>query len=209
PAMGQVLAGVRVVEVAQWWFVPSAGAGLADWGADGIKIEHPVTGDPQRGLVTSGFFPDTGGVNFMMEQSNRGKRSVGIDIGKPQGRDALLRLVETADVFLTNFLPAARRKLRIDLEDIRAVNPKIIYVRGHGQGARGPDAEKGGYDASSFWSRGGIAPALPPPGRPRAHHPASRLRGPRGRHDRRRRDRRGALPPRARGRAIGGRRLAV
>jgi crotonobetainyl-CoA:carnitine CoA-transferase CaiB-like acyl-CoA transferase len=162
--MEQVLSGVRVVEVAQWWFVPSAGAVLADWGADVIKIEHPVTGDPQRGLVTSGFFPDTGGVNFMMEQSNRGKRSVGIDIGHPQGRDALLRLVETADVFLTNFLPAARRKLRIDVEDIRAINPRIVYVRGHGQGARGSDAEKGGYDAASFWSRGGIAHALTPPG---------------------------------------------
>ncbi len=160
--MEQVLSGVRVVEVAQWWFVPSAGAVLADWGADVIKIEHPVTGDPQRGLVTSGFFPDTGGVNFMMEQSNRGKRSVGIDIGNPQGRDTLLRLVETADVFLTNFLPQARRKLRIDVEDIRAVNPKVVYVRGHGQGARGPDAERGGYDAASFWSRGGIAHALTP-----------------------------------------------
>jgi crotonobetainyl-CoA:carnitine CoA-transferase CaiB-like acyl-CoA transferase len=162
--MEQVLSGVRIVEVAQWWFVPSAGAVLADWGADVIKIEHPVTGDPQRGLVTSGFFPDTGGVNFMMEQSNRGKRSVGIDLANPQGRQALLRLVETADVFLTNFLPQARRKLRIEVEDIRAVNPKIVYVRGHGQGARGPDAEKGGYDAASFWSRGGIAHALTPPG---------------------------------------------
>jgi crotonobetainyl-CoA:carnitine CoA-transferase CaiB-like acyl-CoA transferase len=162
--MEQILAGIRVVEVAQWWFVPSAGAVLADWGADVIKIEHPVTGDPQRGLVTSGFFPDTGGVNFMMEQSNRGKRSVGIDIGNPAGRAALLELVATADVFLTNFLPPARRKLRIDVDDIRAVNAKIIYVRGHGQGARGPDAERGGYDAASFWSRGGIAHALTPPG---------------------------------------------
>jgi len=66
--MEQVLKGIRIVEVAQWWFVPSAGAVLADWGADVIKIEHPVTGDPQRGLVTSGFFPPTGGVNFIMEQ---------------------------------------------------------------------------------------------------------------------------------------------
>ncbi len=164
--MEQVLSGVRVVEVAQWWFVPSAGAVLADWGADVIKIEHPVTGDPQRGLMTSGFFPDTGGVNFMMEQSNRGKRSVGIDIGNPAGRDTLLELVRTADVFLTNFLPAARRKLRIEVDDIRAVNPKIIYVRGHGHGAHGPDAERGGYDAASFWSRGGIAHALTPPGAP-------------------------------------------
>jgi crotonobetainyl-CoA:carnitine CoA-transferase CaiB-like acyl-CoA transferase len=162
--MARVLEGVRVVEVAQWWFVPSGGAVLADWGADVVKIEHPVTGDPQRGLVTSGFFPPTGGVNFMMEQSNRGKRSVGIDLANPRGRDVLMKLVSTADVFLTNFLPAARRKLRIDVDDIRAVNPKIIYARGHGHGVRGPDVEKGGYDAASFWSRGGIAHALTPPG---------------------------------------------
>ncbi len=162
--MARVLEGIRVVEVAQWWFVPSGGAVLADWGADVVKIEHPVTGDPQRGLVTSGFFPPTGGVNFMMEQSNRGKRSVGIDLANPRGRDVLTKLVSTADVFLTNFLPAARRKLRIDVEDIRAVNPKIIYARGHGHGVRGPDVEKGGYDSASFWSRGGIAHALTPPG---------------------------------------------
>jgi len=160
------LEGVRVVEVAQWWFVPAAGAILADWGAEVIKVEHPVAGDPQRGLVTSGLVPNTGGVNFMVEQSNRGKQSIGIDIAKPDGLDLLHRLVEKADVFLTNFLPAARRRLRIDLEDIRRVNPRIVYVRGHGQGARGPDAEKGGYDAASFWCRGGIAQALTPGGAP-------------------------------------------
>ena len=162
--MSKTLLGVRVVEVAQWWFVPSGGAVLADWGADVIKIEHPVTGDPQRGLVTSGFFPPTGGVNFMMEQSNRGKRSVGIDIANPKGRAVLYKLIESADVFLTNFLPAARRKLEIDVEHVRRVNPRIIYARGHGHGVRGPDVEKGGYDAASFWSRGGIAHAMTPPG---------------------------------------------
>jgi crotonobetainyl-CoA:carnitine CoA-transferase CaiB-like acyl-CoA transferase len=160
--MSQTMRGIRVVEVAQWWFVPSAGAVLADWGADVIKIEHPATGDPQRGLVTSGFFPDTGGVNFMMEQSNRGKRSVGLDLGHPQGRELLMKLVETADVFLTNFLTPARTRLGIDVDDVRAVNPRIIYAIGHGQGRRGPDADKGGYDAASFWSRGAIAHALTP-----------------------------------------------
>jgi len=162
--MEQVLHGVRVVEVAQWWFVPAAGAVLADWGAEVIKVEHPVAGDPQRGLVTSGLVPPTGGVNFMVEQPNRGKRSVGLDLANPRGRELLDRLVETADVFLTNFLPAARRRLRIDVDDVRRVSPKIIYVRGHGQGARGPEREKGGYDAASFWCRGGIANALTPPG---------------------------------------------
>src|SRR4029450_9516830 len=64
-------------------------------------------------------------------------------------------------VFLTNFLPPARRKLGIDVDDIRAVNPRIVYVRGHGQGARGPDAEKGGYGGAAFWAREGIGHALP------------------------------------------------
>src|SRR5438128_5786272 len=161
--MSGVLHGIRVVEVAQWWFVPAAGAVLADWGADVIKIEHPVSGDPQRGLVTSGLVPSTGGINFMVEQSNRGKRSVGIDLAHPRGLELLHRLVETADVFLTNFLPAARRRLHIDVDDIRGINPRVIYVRGHGQGNRGPDRERGGYDAASFWCRGGIANALTPP----------------------------------------------
>ena len=162
--MEQILRGVRVVEVAQWWFVPAAGAVLADWGADVLKVEHPANGDPQRGLMTSGLIPNTGGVNFMVEQPNRGKRSIGIDLNQPKGLEVLHRLVETADVFLTNFLPAARRRLKIELEDIRAVNSKIIYVRGHGQGARGPERERGGYDAASFWCRGGICSALTPAG---------------------------------------------
>jgi crotonobetainyl-CoA:carnitine CoA-transferase CaiB-like acyl-CoA transferase len=162
--MSRVLEGVRVVEVAQWWFVPAAGAVLADWGADVLKVEHPVSGDPQRGLVTSGLIPSTGGVNFMVEQPNRGKRSIALDLANPRGIDLLYRLVEKADVFLTNFLPAARRKLKIELEDIRRVNPKIVYARGHGHGDRGPDREKGGYDAASFWCRGGIGNALTPRG---------------------------------------------
>jgi len=161
--MAGVLAGVRVIEVAQWWFVPAAGAVLADWGADVIKVEHPTGGDPQRGLVTSGLVPSTGGVNFMVEQPNRGKRSVGLDLAHPQGRALLARLVETADVFLTNFLPAARRRLAIEVDDIRRINPRIVYVRGHGQGARGAERERGGYDAASFWCRGGIASALTAP----------------------------------------------
>src|SRR5262245_18094219 len=104
--MERVLDGVRVVEVAQWWFVPASGAVLADWGAEVIKIEHPVSGEPQRGLVPSGLIP-SGGVNFMVEQPNRGKRSVGIDLANPRGLEILHRLVSKADVFLTNFLPAA------------------------------------------------------------------------------------------------------
>jgi crotonobetainyl-CoA:carnitine CoA-transferase CaiB-like acyl-CoA transferase len=159
-----IMDGIRVVEVASWTYVPVAGAVLAEWGADVIKIEHPESGDPQRGLAAMGLVPTgPGGVAHMMELPNRGKRSVGLDMGTPEGRELLLKLCETADVFLTNFRPQARRKLGIDLEDIRAVNPKIIYVRGSGQGQRGPDAERGGYDGCTFWGRGGPADIISNP----------------------------------------------
>src|SRR5437763_4031638 len=157
-----VMDGVRVVEVASWTYVPAAGAVLAEWGADVIKVEHPVTGDPQRGLSAMGLVPQgPGGVDYMIELPNRGKKSVGIDLTTPDGREALLKLVVTADVFLTNYLPALRKKLGIELEDIRAANPNIIYVRGSGHGERGPERDKGAYDGSTFWGRVIAAQATP------------------------------------------------
>jgi len=164
--MATVLDGIRVVEVADWGFVPSAGTALGDWGAQVVKVEHPRHGDPIRGLITGGVIPGASGRNFIVEQIGRHKRSVGIDIGTDDGRALLYRLVERADVFLTNFLPDARERLRITYEDVRRVNPRIVYAKGHGQGARGPDARRGGYDGVSFWARGGIADRLSTPGQP-------------------------------------------
>ncbi|TMK59229.1 MAG: CoA transferase [Actinobacteria bacterium] len=156
--MQDVLQGIKIVEVAAWTFVPISGAVLSEWGADVIKIEHPVSGDPQRGLVTSGLVPGGGdGVNFMFEIPNRGKRSVGLDISTEDGRELLYKLVETADVFVTSFLPELRKRLGIDVDQIRARNPNIIYVRGSGQGARGPEKDRGGFDGASFWARAGLA----------------------------------------------------
>ena len=155
---------VRVLEVAQWTYVPAAGAVLADWGADVIKIEHPVSGDAQRGILQTGTVKMSGtNVNPFMEHPNRGKRSVGLDIQSPDGRDLLYEMARTSDVFLTNFLPAARIKLEIDVEHIRAQNPNIIYVRGSALGERGPEAGKGGYDMTSFWCRAGGASGVTPP----------------------------------------------
>jgi crotonobetainyl-CoA:carnitine CoA-transferase CaiB-like acyl-CoA transferase len=155
------LEGIRVVEVASWMFVPSGGSVLVDWGADVVKVE-PMTGDPQRGLITSGLLPGgAGGVNFMVEQPHRGKRSIGLDIATEDGHEVLMKMVESADVFLTNYLPQVRRKLRIDTDDIRARNPNIVIARGSGTGPKGPDAEKGGYDGASFWARGGLGMTLP------------------------------------------------
>lgn len=157
--MTQVLSGVRVLEVATWTFVPAAGAVLADWGADVIKVEHPRSGDPQRALVYSRHESD---INYMMEQPNRGKRSIGLDIASEQGRKLLHSLVERSDVFLTNYLPSAREKLKIDVDDIRATNPAIVYARGSGQGSMGPDSGARGFDGTSYWSRSGLAHSLTP-----------------------------------------------
>ena len=158
--------GVRVLEVAQFTFVPAAGAVLADWGADVIKVEHAVTGDAQRGLLkVLGLDAMSKGSSFVpiMEGPNRGKRSIGLALEQPGARELLLELARSSDVFLTNFLPGARAKLGIELEDIRAVNPDIIYVRGSGFGHRGPEAAKGGYDSTAFWARGGSADGVTPP----------------------------------------------
>jgi crotonobetainyl-CoA:carnitine CoA-transferase CaiB-like acyl-CoA transferase len=154
--------GVRVVELAQWVFVPVAGALLADWGADVVRIERPE-GDPYRGLMTQGIGTDSGGVNLSVALANRGKRSVALDLRTEGGREVLDKLLATADVFLTNFRPGALQRLGLDAETLRERYPSLIYARGHGYGARGPDADAPGYDASAFWSRGGLAHVLTPP----------------------------------------------
>ena len=158
------LDGIRVLEVAMYGFVPSAGAVLADWGADVIKIEHAVTGDPQRGLRQTGTFKVVGDPNPNVEHANRGKRSLGLDIGKPEGKEVLNELIARADVFLTSFLPGARRKLGIDVDDVRAINPRIVYARGSALGPRGVESERGGYDMTAFWARAGTATSITPAG---------------------------------------------
>ncbi|MGW0040219.1 CaiB/BaiF CoA transferase family protein [Rhodococcus sp. NPDC003348] len=158
------LEGIRVLEVAMYGFVPSAGAVLAEWGADVIKVEHAVTGDPQRGLRQVGPLRVEGDPNPNVEHANRGKRSIGLDISTPEGKEVLNDLARESDVFLTSYLPQVRTKLGIDVEDIRAVNPSIIYARGSALGPRGAEATRGGYDMTAFWARAGIAATLTPPG---------------------------------------------
>src|SRR5436853_1194273 len=156
--MSNVMEGVRILEVAEHTFVPAASALLADWGAEVIKIEHVERGDAMRGLLSSGIAAIGGTkVHILLEHSNRGKRSLGLNLTSEEGLDILYKLAATSDVFLTNKLPSVRKKLKIDVEDIRAHSPRIIYVRGTGHGERGPDADKGSYDSLAFWARAGVA----------------------------------------------------
>ncbi|MCU1463740.1 MAG: CoA transferase [Acidimicrobiales bacterium] len=169
--MYDVLSGVKVVELSSWLFVPSAGAVLADWGAEVVKIEHPRTGDPVRGLVNAETAAAI--VNPNIELPNRGKRSIGVDIATERGRAVLDRLVDSADVFLTNFLPAARQHLSIDVEHIRARNPNVVYALGTGQGSLGPEADRGGFDLASAWARAGAAFQMTPDGGEPPNQPGS------------------------------------
>jgi crotonobetainyl-CoA:carnitine CoA-transferase CaiB-like acyl-CoA transferase len=158
----RIFEGIRVVEVASWTFVPAAGAVLADFGADVVKVEHPRRGDPQRALATGGYVPSSQGVSLTTEQTNRGKRSVGLDISSDEGRALLLELIASADVFMTNLLPPARQRLSVDVADLRHRHPGLIYVRASAAGPKGREAENPGYDSGVFFARAGILDALTP-----------------------------------------------
>jgi crotonobetainyl-CoA:carnitine CoA-transferase CaiB-like acyl-CoA transferase len=158
----KVMEGVRVLEVAQFTFVPAAGAILADWGADVIKVEHPVRGDTQRGFINMGGFQLDPNRHPLIEHPNRGKRSVGIDVSTPGGQEVLYEIAKTADVFLTNYMPAQRQKNKFDIEHIRAANPNIIYARGSAYGDKGAERDTGGFDGTAFWTRSGVGHALTP-----------------------------------------------
>jgi crotonobetainyl-CoA:carnitine CoA-transferase CaiB-like acyl-CoA transferase len=160
----QAFDGVRVIELAQWVFVPVAGALLADWGADVVHIE-PTEGDPYRGLATQGIGSERGGVNLSLALANRGKRSLALDIRTEAGSTILRKLLESADVFLTNMRPRALARAGLDADEIRQRYPGLILARGLGYGVRGPDADQAGYDATAFWARGGMAHILSPPER--------------------------------------------
>jgi len=156
--MGKPLEGIKVIEVAMWAFVPVAGAILSDMGAAVIKVEPP-TGDPIRGLRT-GLTEGEPTIDYSWESYNRGKRSITLDLKQAAGVEVLYRLLEDADVFLTNLLPPARKAMKMDEASLHARFPKLIYATGSALGQNGPDAHKGGYDAITFWARGGISSSV-------------------------------------------------
>jgi len=164
--MARPMDGVRVIEIAEYVYVPSAGAVLAEWGADVIKVERPAGGDPLRGWVRQGVVTGAAAQIITVEQSNRNKRSIGLDLSTPDGQAILLRLVDDADVFLTSLLTDTRRQLAIDVREIQERNPRVVYARGSAYGPLGSDSDRGGYDGTAYWFGGGFAQVLTPSGNP-------------------------------------------
>jgi len=166
--MYDVMNGVRVIEVAEHTYVPAAAMVLADWGADVIKVERAQGGDASRHMRLPGA---DGKVNPFFETGNRGKRGIALDLTQAAGREQLYRLIEGADVFLTNLRADARVKLGIEPADLLRRNPRLIYARGTGYGLRGDMANAGGFDYPSAWCRAGAGfnqtlPGEAPPKQP-------------------------------------------
>lgn len=168
--MGMLLEGIRVIDWTGFLVGPVAGAMLGDLGADVVKVEQMGRGDPLRGLRT--FFGVPLGLPYgrhaAFEHHNRNKRGIVIDLESPRGREVVCRLVEKADVFLTNFRPRACAKLGLDYEDLRQRNPKLIYARGSGFGEKGPDSELPSIDLIPQ-ARSGIMMASGEPDMPPIH----------------------------------------
>ncbi|HEX3963135.1 MAG TPA: CaiB/BaiF CoA-transferase family protein [Trebonia sp.] len=149
------LQGIRVIDVTMWAFCPSAAAILASWGADVVHVENPASPDPMR--VFAGGSVEPGHAHWLFKHYNRGKRSVAINLATAEGQEVLHTLVAGADVFVTSFLERTRKKLRFDVDDLRAVNPRLVYAKGSGAGPLGPEAHRGGYDGATWWNRGSLA----------------------------------------------------
>ncbi len=159
--MPGTLEGVTVIELATMVAAPSCAGILADWGADVIKIEAPA-GDPLRHhyLPMSDFSPP-------FELDNRGKRSVVLDLKKPACLAALHRLLEAADVFITNVHCDSLEGLGLDHQTLRARYPRLVYCHVSGYGLRGPERDRPAYDVGAYWSRTGLAHMYTTPG----YHP--------------------------------------
>ena len=170
--MGGPLEGIKVLEMGVWVAGPSCGAILADWGADVLKIEPPE-GDPCRGLFAM-LGRDT---NPVFEQDNRGKRSMVLDLAKPQAKAIAGQLIDGADVFLTNMRPRALEKFGLDWESTTTRNERLVYCQVGGYGPDSEDANRAAYDVGAFWARAGVGRSLLP-----ANSPPPQQRGGMGDH---------------------------
>jgi crotonobetainyl-CoA:carnitine CoA-transferase CaiB-like acyl-CoA transferase len=150
-----ILSGLRVIDCATYIAAPAAATILSDFGADVIKIERPPYGDPYRYLPSIPGMP-TADENYCWILDARNKRSVALNLNDESGRDALIRMVSKADIFLTNYQPQLQRKFRLEYSDLEPINPRLIYASVTGYGEIGDDAEKPGYDATAYWARSGL-----------------------------------------------------
>jgi crotonobetainyl-CoA:carnitine CoA-transferase CaiB-like acyl-CoA transferase len=147
--------GLKVLDCASFIAAPAAATVLSDFGADVIKIEPPGAGDPYRNLPNLPGYPISEH-NYAWMLESRNKKSLALDLAKPEGRDVLRRLVREADVFITNFPPPVRQRLGVTYEELGPLNERLVYASFTGYGERGEEANKPGFDSNAWWARSGL-----------------------------------------------------
>jgi formyl-CoA transferase len=150
-----IFEGLKVLDCASFIAAPAAATVLGDFGAQVIKIEPPGSGDPYRNLPNLPGYP-LSPHNFAWLLESRNKRSLALDLSKGEGREVLYRLVAEADVFITNFPPAVRRRLGITWEELQPLNARLVYASFTGYGEKGAEADKPGFDSNAYWARSGL-----------------------------------------------------
>lgn len=167
--MAGALSGVKIVELAIWAAAPAGGGIMADWGAEVIKVEDPHGGDPFRAFLSTGVgASQASSINGYFESDNRNKKSVTVDVHEKEGQEVVYRLVEQADVFLTNLRPAALERFGMTYAALKARNPRIIYVGVTGYGPVGPERDRAAFDYAGFWARAGMMATIGEPDAPPA-----------------------------------------
>ena len=166
--MSRLLEGIRVLELGSFVAVPAAGTILADLGAEVVKVEHPVTGDPGRGFDVNpkGVITHEGGLNISFELLNRGKKSIAVDLTSLSGQEIIHRLANHFDIVVTNLTPHRQERYRVRYEDLSTVNEGLIYVVLTGYGMEGPEKNRSGFDYAAFWARSGLMGMLGQVGTP-------------------------------------------
>jgi formyl-CoA transferase len=159
-----VFAGLKVLDVATVIAGPAAAMMLADFGADVIKIEEPGSGDMLRMLSTIPTTPPDAPSNYLLQMDGRNKRSLTLNLKTPEGQEVLRKLVAECDVFITNQPHSVRRSLRLNYEDLRPLNPRMIYASLTAYGEEGPERERKGFDQLAYWARSGLMDLMRQPG---------------------------------------------
>jgi formyl-CoA transferase len=150
-----LLSGIRVIDCGTYIAGPAAATILAEYGAEVIKIERPPVGDPFRYLSTVPGMPASEHL-FCWMLDARNRKSLALNLEEPAAREVLFKLVRTADVFITNFLPALADKFRVTYDHLQPLNPRLIYGYITGYGEAGDDVEEPGYDQTAYWARSGL-----------------------------------------------------
>lgn len=154
-----ILDGIRIIEAATYIFGPAAATVMSDFGAEVIKVERPGMGDPYRYLSYIRPMP-VSEMNYCWLLDGRNKKSIALNLADASGRDVLIKLIETADVFITNYQPSVIDKLRLNYEDLKPLNERLIYAHATGYGEAGDEIEKPGFDMTALWARSGLMDAV-------------------------------------------------